>query len=170
MMINQILSSVNTDWPYKSANPLMPITANTDKTAMLYKPSEVIIFLDMPSSTLRRYARLFKEHLSPTGQLRRRKYTAQDIEIFEKIKTLSAEGVPIDDISSRLDDMPIEHEPITDKTDQTDQRAIVPINPEVIRQFDNMDDKLDRLLIEIAALRAEVKRPWYQRIFRRPPE
>ncbi len=134
---------------------------------MLYKPSEVTVFLDMPASTLRRYARLFKEHLSPTAQLRRRKYTALDIEIFEKIKTLSAEGVPIDDISSRLDETPIEHEPITDKTDQ---RAIVPINPEVIRQFDNMDDKLDRLLIEIAALRAEVKRPWYQRIFRRPPE
>ena len=130
---------------------------------MLYKPSEVSQFLNMPGSTLRRYARLFKDYLSPTAQLRRRKYTPQDIEIFEKVRNLSAEGVPIDDISGHLDNMPIDHEPIA----ENQQTAIMPVNPEVIKQFGNMDDKLDRLLAEIAQLRGdleEARKPWWKRL------
>jgi DNA-binding transcriptional MerR regulator len=108
---------------------------------MLYKPSEVSQFLDMPPSTLRRYARLFKKYLSPTGQQRRRKYTTQDIEIFEKIKTLSADGVPINDISGHLDNMPIDHQPV-----ENTERGIMPANPEVMQSLESTDAKLDQIL------------------------
>ena len=131
---------------------------------MLYKPGEVSDYLNIPSSTLRRYARLFSKYLSPSAQQRRRKYTSTDLEIFEKIKTLSADGVLIDEIGPLLDEMPIDHEDIIEGESQ--ERAIVPVNPEVIRKFDNMDDKLDQLLAEIAQLRAaleDAKKPFWKR-------
>ena len=132
---------------------------------MLYSPGEVSDYLNIPSSTLRRYARLFKEYLSPSAQQRRRKYTTTDLEIFEKIKTLSANGVLIDEIGPLLDEMPIDHAEIIEGESQ--DRAIVPVNPEVIRKFDNVDNKLDQLLAEIAQLRADLesaKKPWWRRL------
>ena len=131
---------------------------------MLYSPGEVSDYLNIPSSTLRRYARLFKEYLSPSAQQRRRKYTTTDLEIFEKIKTLSANGVLIDEIGPLLDEMPIDHAEIIEGESQ--ERAIVPVNPEVIRKFDNVDNKLDQLLAEIAQLRAdleEARKPWWRK-------
>ena len=135
---------------------------------MLYSPGEVSNYLNIPSSTLRRYARLFKEYLSPSAQRRRRKYTTIDLEIFEKIKTLSAEGVLIDEMGPLLAEMPIDHaEIILEDDSKESSRAIVPVNPEVIRNFANVDNKLDQLLAEIAQLRADLeaaKKPWWKRL------
>ena len=131
---------------------------------MLYSPGEVSNYLNIPSSTLRRYARLFSKYLSPSAQGRRRKYTTIDLEIFEKIKTLSAEGVLIDEMGPLLAEMPIDHAEIIEGESQ--ERAIVPVNPEVIRKFDNVDNKLDQLLAEIAQLRADLeaaKKPFWKR-------
>ena len=119
---------------------------------MTYKPGEVSNYLDIKPSTLRRYARLFAEYLSPSAQGRRRKYTDQDLEILQKVKTLSGDGLPIAEIGPLLAEMPIDHETVIDG----DQAAapgssIIPMEirrdlEKIIKQDEITNDKLDQII------------------------
>ena len=119
---------------------------------MTYKPGEVSNYLDIKPSTLRRYARLFAEYLSPSAQGRRRKYTDQDLEILQKIKTLAGDGMPIAEIGPLLAEMPIDHETVIDGDQAaTSGSSIVPM--EIRRELESIskrdevtNDKLDQIL------------------------
>lgn len=60
--------------------------------------------LDVPASTLSRYAREFSEHLSETarGENRRRSYNDADVLILGKVRELVGLGVPFSEIAARL--------------------------------------------------------------------
>ena len=136
---------------------------------MAYKPGEVSNYLDIPSSTLRRYARLFGKYLSPSAQGRRRQYTEQDLEILQKIKTASAEGVPIEEIGPLLDEMPIDHQPIEDDTAEPPS-SIIPMEirrdlERIIKQDEITNDKLDQILERLGQI--ENKPSFWDRILGR---
>ena len=141
---------------------------------MTYKPGEVSNYVDIKPSTLRRYARLFSKYLSPSAQGRRRKYTDQDLEILQKIKTLSGEGVKIDDIGPLLAEMPIEHETVIDGDQAASSgSSIVPM--EIRRELESIskrdevtNDKLDQILERLD--RMENKPSFWDRILGRRSE
>ena len=67
------------------------------------KPGDVSRLLDIPASTLRNYAKIYKDYLSKYANRRRRSYTDQDIKTLDKIKTLSAQGFRYEEIKVELD-------------------------------------------------------------------
>jgi DNA-binding transcriptional MerR regulator len=128
---------------------------------MSYKPGEVCDYLDLPSSTLRYYARTYADYLSPSVRLRRRRYTDLDLEILQKIKRLSSkEGKTVAEIKPLLAKMPIDHEPITDAEESPKSSSSI-ISMGLLRDFekllnkrdagrdeklDQVDDKLDQII------------------------
>lgn len=69
---------------------------------MFYTPSQVSEMLQMPSSTLRYYARRFKNQLSDQGSRKQRLYTDQDVKTLGYIHDLSGANVPLHVIEQRL--------------------------------------------------------------------
>lgn len=66
-------------------------------------PGQVCEALDVPPSTLRRWAVRFADYLSPQPSGRgHRSYTVDDLNTFRKIKTLSGDGVLLSEIADRL--------------------------------------------------------------------
>ncbi len=66
---------------------------------MSFTPSQASKYLGIPPSTLRKYAGIFSSHLSPQTTRKKRLYTSRDLLVFQKIKDLSANGLPLGDIS-----------------------------------------------------------------------
>lgn len=69
---------------------------------MFYTPSQVSEMLQMPASTLRYYARRFKDQLSDQGNRKQRLYSDQDVKTLGIIHDLSAANVPLHVIEHRL--------------------------------------------------------------------
>jgi len=154
----------------------------------LYKPKQVSELLGIPASTLRYYAKLYKDYLSEGVQAsQRRRYNGHDLNTLAMVKDLSSDGILIADIKGQLDNADIDdlyieieapqpEEVSQDTPPQDETRAIQPIE-----LYDNMlkamrEDHTTALEAKdqyIEHLEAELRRarsPWYSRLFGRDPE
>ena len=146
----------------------------------MFTPSQVSNMLTIPASTLRRYAVLFADHLSPTGNRknRRRDYTQTDILTFQRIRDMIGQGLSTEEIAARL--------PLVDNAPASNNAlALV---PEIAARFESLAASVARLpelenqiatLAELVqseraarlALENELREyrdtPWYKRVFRR---
>src|SRR5215208_1489601 len=69
------------------------------------KSSAVVTMLNMPESTLRKYARDYSEYLSPAGTGgagRHRDYTEHDIRVLKLIRDMKLQNVSNEDIDVTL--------------------------------------------------------------------
>jgi DNA-binding transcriptional MerR regulator len=69
------------------------------------KSSAVVTMLNMPESTLRKYARDYSEYLSPAGTGgagRHRDYTDHDIRVLKLVRDMKLQNVSNDDIDVTL--------------------------------------------------------------------
>ena len=149
-----------------------------------YTPAQVQAILDLPPSTLRRYATLFRNYLSATAQTgHRRAYTDQDIAVIDQVQSLIAKGVRVDDIPAQLE---IFRSNTIDQL-QEEQTTTALALPGLIKQIDkirrSLETEIDQLQEERAAdrqlinglqdqvdqLRRELaaRRPWWAKIIRR---
>ena len=69
---------------------------------MNYSPQKIQQMLNLPPSTLRKYATLYSDHLSESAHRKSRKYTVADLAVLKRILALRDAGVPLDEISARL--------------------------------------------------------------------
>ena len=161
---------------------------------LLYKPKQVSDLLGIPASTLRYYAKLYKDYLSEGVQAsQRRRYNGHDLNTLAMVKDLSSDGILIADIKGQLDNADIDDlyieietpqpEEVYQDPPQDNQRSIAPIE-----LYDNMltamredhqtalgakDTALEAKDQYIEHLEAELRRarsPWYSRLFGRDPE
>ena len=112
--------------------------------------------MSIPSSTLRRWARLYGPYLSEGANLRRRSYTAQDVQTLEYIKKLSFEGVKSVDIPGYLDNLVIDQEPLESSTaivsakDVHQLRSVIAQlrsdREEDKKTIDDLNDRMDKLI------------------------
>jgi len=157
-------------------------------------PGQVSDSLDVPPSTLRRWAVRFADHLSPQPEGRgHRKYTVADVNTFRKIRDLSAEGVLLDDIADQLDlvdqDQPdqtfdlVTTEAYTRTLDHAVDRIqshqiAIDDHSQRLTQLESRLAKMDQVNIdhqadELKRLRERLQDynnlPWLVRIFTKPP-
>jgi DNA-binding transcriptional MerR regulator len=158
----------------------------------MFTPAQVSSMLDIPASTLRRYAVQFSEYLSASAnQKRRRSYTQGDILVLGKIRELTGQGLPVEDIAGRLpmvDNEPPEKSALALVPDiaselahaQTVARNALQLVQELTSQVEKIPDIENRIAAladslegERAArlqleneLREYRDRPWYKRVFR----
>ena len=156
---------------------------------MSYTPGYVSDFLNVPGSTLRRWAVRFEKYLSlqPPEAGRHRVYSAQDLETFRTIRDLTAKGQGLKTIETVLQTLPpgafaSDQEPASPKQDQAAQGEPLPGNGSALmvmgfsRELGNHDAQLKALQDQInlqndrlAALTEFLALPWYKRLGKRPP-
>jgi DNA-binding transcriptional MerR regulator len=149
-------------------------------------PGQVSESLDVPPSTLRRWAGRFADHLSPQPSGRgHRSYTVDDLNTFRRIRDLSGQGVLLDDIAKRLD---VVDPPPDDTTDlittegysrmldyavntlQSMQSTITDQGQRITRLESRIIDAGQKDDQELKRLRKWAALPWYKRIFKPPTD
>lgn len=65
-------------------------------------PSQLAALLEVDPSTLRRWARLFADHLSPGAHGKRRRYTGQDMATLTRARDLLRAGKPAAEVGELL--------------------------------------------------------------------
>ena len=145
---------------------------------MPFSPSQVSQMLDIPASSLRRYAKEFEVCLSPTARRknRRRAYTQDDILNFRKIRELSGQGLSTEEIIAKLqivESEPVEKDVLSlipEVAREIEQlRAGLARIPELERQLAELNEKLLHERAMLRSLNSEFQdyklQPWYKKFF-----
>lgn len=135
----------------------------------MFSPGEVSDMLDVPTSTLRRWARQFTPFLSGGARKRRRRYSQKDLTIFARIRDFAAQNMSMDDIAGELEGI------IDQISEEPDQTALT--LPGLLNRLEDFaqhqkdqDDRISELQERIDRLERERAMLWYKRIFRRDDE
>ena len=160
---------------------------------MSYTPKQTSEMLKIPSSSLRRYANQFAEHLSESARRERgREYTEQDIALLARARELLRSNSPDDTnkLLAVMEDQPLEpddtlalipsiSEALTTLTDaarslrvevdtlserQTNSEAQI---TEARDRQSKTESELAEALARLEALEREQALPWYRKIIRR---
>ena len=148
---------------------------------MPYTPSQVSEMLDIPPSTLRRYAAVYSDHLSPQQPKKKRTYNDSDIMKLRRIKELSGH-IPPEEIPAHLDRVSTV---LVEKPTAAASSSVM-LLPEVYARFDRLEADHQHTLSEMHELSARLERleastaqserlrawaalPWWRRLFTPPP-
>ena len=148
---------------------------------MSYTPKQTSEMLNIPASTLRRYAKQFSEHLSESANKSRgREYSESDIATLGRARELLRSHSPEDtnNLLSVMADEPPEpdsslalipsiSEALTELTDAARSlRAEVDTIKESQAQSDERQALTDEQLAEVLKKLEHLEQPWYRRIFK----
>lgn len=143
----------------------------------MYTPGQVSKMLDIAPSTLRRYAAVYSDHLSPQQPGHKRGYTDQDITTLRRIKDLVGH-VPPDEIPARL--------AVVEDQQPAAISSGLALIPEIAARFDRLEadrqaaaqqisalsgrlERLEAITAQSERLRAWAALPWWRRLFTPPP-
>lgn len=136
-------------------------------------PKQVSDSLNVPPSTIRRWASRFEIHLSPRRG-KKRVYTTSDLDVFRRIRDYSASGFSLERISELLD---VVEKPIDESKDllvladfvQAIESAHNTI-AEMRTQLEDQSAKIDDQSARIEALEKWINSPWYKKILGSRPD
>ncbi len=130
-------------------------------------PKQVSETLNVPSSTIRRWALRFEDVLSKQ-EGKKRIYTLEDVDTFRKIRDFSKQGRNLDAIEAEL-------RVFKPKVQPTEEKGLI-IHPEVLKVMQEINAQnvalqlqVDKLQEQTDQLIAWVSLPWYKRIGKRAP-
>jgi DNA-binding transcriptional MerR regulator len=135
-----------------------------------FTPAEVCAMLEVPPTTLRRYCDSWEEFLNPRAHStgKKRRYTDNDILILHKVKAMTRNRRPPEEIRAALTVVTPESEPAGN---------VLALLPSVIAEFDSLRAQIAALQSEqtetqdrLKRLEAWLKMPWYKKLINRPPE
>ena len=137
--------------------------------SQMVTPKQVSETLNVPGSTIRRWALRFEAVLSKQVG-KKRVYTLQDVDTFRKIRDYSKQGKSLDNIADKL-------KIVSSKVDQEQKPETgLILHPELVRFMQDIAEQnvalqlqADKLQEQIDQLSAWVSLPWYKRIGKRPP-
>ena len=130
-------------------------------------PKQVSETLNVPGSTIRRWALRFEAVLSKQVG-KKRVYTLQDVDTFRKIRDYSKQGRNLDAIEAEL-------MLVMPRVKKADAVGLT-VHPEVLRVINELNDQnvamqlqLDKLQEQHNRLLALLMLPWWKRLFRQMP-
>lgn len=136
----------------------------------MYTPEQTAEMLQIAPSTLRKYSRLYHDHLSPSANRKQRKFTEADIATLQKVVQMRAEGVSLAEIPGQL--VTVQPEEVT----IDNSLALIPaiatelqsLHDQISQLQASQDEKITALQSKLDQLTQEleqIKTPWYKRIF-----
>jgi len=132
-------------------------------------PGQVSDTLNIPSSTIRRWAVRFADMLSPQDS-KKRMYTLDDLDTFRRIRDYSKQGKSLDNIADKLKIVRARVE-----TEQQPETGLI-VHPEVAKVLSRISEsnialqlQLDKLQEQHNRLLAWLMLPWWKRLFRQMP-
>ena len=128
-------------------------------------PGQVSETLNIPGSTIRRWAVRFEAVLSKQVG-KRRVYTLQDVEIFRKVRDYSKQGRNLDAIEAELKlAMP--------KVNKADDKSLATVHPEVLRVLNEAINQNVALQLQVDKMQDQIAwlmLPWYKKVGKQMPE
>jgi len=121
-------------------------------------PKQVSETLNVPSSTIRRWAVRFKDVLSKQ-EGKKRIYTLEDVDTFRRIRDFSKQGRNLDAIEAELMIFKPKVEPAEEKD--------LMIHPEVLKVMQEINSQNIALQLQVDQLQAQVDwlmLPWWKKI------
>lgn len=121
-------------------------------------PKQVSETLNVPSSTIRRWAVRFKDVLSKQ-EGKKRIYTLEDVDTFRRIRDFSKQGRNLDAIEAEL----MIFKP---KVEPAEEKGLM-IHPELVRFMQNIAEQNVSLQLQVDQLQAQVDwlmLPWWKKI------
>jgi DNA-binding transcriptional MerR regulator len=131
----------------------------------MISPKQVSESLGVPTATVRRWAVKFAPYLSQQSR-KKRQYTIEDMAIFAHIKELSAQGFSAVKIAGLLAVVP---EPVARGAELLAINDFVSAITIAQSNIQTLTSKIDAQEKRLASLEDYIKRPWYERLFKRPP-
>jgi DNA-binding transcriptional MerR regulator len=141
-------------------------------------PSQVAALLDVDASTLRRWARAWKVHLSEQGQAKRRRYTQGDLATFARGRDLLRAGKSPAEVGTLLGIVPTVPAEVPAVATvslpaiaQELQAALDTVRA-LVGQVDELRATQEAQAAQLARVQAQLEAwkaaPWWRRLFRRP--
>jgi len=132
-------------------------------------PKQVSESLNVPSSTIRRWAVRFEDVLSKQDS-KKRMYTMEDLDTFRKIRDYSKQGKSLDNIADKL-------KIVASKVDQEQKPETgLILHPELVSFMQNIAEQnvalqlqANKLQEQVDQLTAWISLPWYKRIGKHVP-
>jgi len=128
-------------------------------------PRQVSDSLNVPSSTIRRWAVRFENHLAKRSG-KKRTYTVSDMDTFRKIRDLSGQGFGLDKIDEMLD-------VVESPEDQSTALLSLADFVQSLESAHNEAASLRQMITDqdarIKHLEDWITTPWYKRMGKRPP-
>lgn len=121
-------------------------------------PKQVSETLNVPSSTIRRWAVRFKDVLSKQ-EGKKRIYTLEDVDTFRRIRDFSKQGRNLDAIEAEL----MIFKP---KVEPAEEKGLM-IHPEVLKVMQEINSQNIALQLQVDQLHAQVDwlmLPWWKKI------
>jgi len=130
----------------------------------MFTPAQVAQTLTIPPSTLRRWAKRFAPFLSPQSG-KKRTYTVADLDAFQRIKDLSAQGYTFAQIDQALTviDQPPANSALVNLADFA--QALESARGQLIA----MQAQIDQQANELNAIKEWLRLPFYKRVGKKPP-
>ena len=126
-------------------------------------PKQVSETLNVPSSTIRRWALRFEDVLSKQVG-KKRVYTLQDVDTFRKIRDYSKQGRNLDAIEAEL----MLFMPRVKKADAVG----LTVHPEVLRVINELNEQNVAMQLQLDKLQAQVTwlmLPWWKKVGKEMP-
>ena len=123
-------------------------------------PKQVSESLNVPSSTIRRWAVRFEDVLSKQDS-KKRMYTMEDLDTFRKIRDYSKQGKSLDNIADKL-------KIVSSKVNQEQKPETgLILHPELVSFMQNIAEQNVALQLQVDQLQAQVDwlmLPWWKKI------
>lgn len=123
-------------------------------------PKQVSESLNVPSSTIRRWAVRFEDVLSKQDS-KKRMYTMEDLDTFRKIRDYSKQGKSLDNIADKL-------KIVSSKVDQEQKPETgLILHPELVSFMQNIAEQNVALQLQANKLQEQVDwlmLPWWKKI------
>ena len=123
-------------------------------------PKQVSESLNVPSSTIRRWAVRFEDVLSKQ-ESKKRMYTMEDLDTFRKIRDYSKQGKSLDNIADKL-------KIVSSKVNQEQKPETgLILHPELVSFMQNIAEQNVALQLQVDQLQAQVDwlmLPWWKKI------
>ena len=130
-------------------------------------PKQVSETLNVPGSTIRRWALRFENVLSKQVG-KKRVYTLQDVDTFRKIRDYSKQGRNLDAIEAEL-------MLVMPRVKKSDAVGLT-VHPEVLRVINELNDQNVAMQLQLDKMKAQQDRllawlmlPWWKRLFNQMP-
>jgi DNA-binding transcriptional MerR regulator len=133
-------------------------------------PKQVSETLNVPGSTIRRWALRFEAVLSKQVG-KKRVYTLQDVDTFRKIRDYSKQGRNLDAIEAEL-------MLVMPRVKKADAVGLT-VHPEVLRVISELNDQNVAMQLQLDKMKAQQDKqneliawlmlPWWKRLFRQMP-
>lgn len=128
---------------------------------MPYTPGQVSEMLKIPTSTIRLYAKLYSDYLSPQEGRERRLYTENDLVILARIKDLRSAHVKMDEIKRRLLEVPKEPVRVEESA-----LTLIPTIATAIESAQAAARAAQNRADQLARLQEDLSQPWYKKLFK----